>query len=163
VRPAVFDRGRLAQPKTYLLQTGAAIIIGVVAAFVFSALAGFLCFVSAWFAIGLTVGFGQTLTTDSRAKVNGPYEILRHEHRISDASALAVFPVLALGFTHTFGIKLGLILAAVYCLIVGETVASALWRRYLAMILPRPIWLPPFPRVFFTFARKAGRLPGRLA
>jgi hypothetical protein len=60
-------------------------------------------------------------------------------------SAAVVFPVLAWGFSLTWGVRLGIGLALVYCLVVGETVACALWRRYLAMIVASAFRLPPAP------------------
>jgi NACHT domain len=145
VRPATPNWTRLADPKFFLRQLGAAILIGVASWLIVSPIAAAICFVTAWLAIGLTVGFGQTLATDVQPKVVGPLGILRHERQVSRLSAAVAFPVLAAGFSITWGVELGVGAALIYCLVVGETVACALWRRYLAMIVASAFRLPPAP------------------
>lgn len=145
VRSASPNWGRLTNPKFFLPQLGAAILIGIAAWLIVSPVAAAVCFVTAWLGIGLTVGFGQTLATDTQPKVVGPRGVLRRERQVSRFSAAAVFPVLAAGFSATWGARLGVAAALAYCLVVGETVACALWRRYLAMIIASAFRLPPDP------------------
>jgi hypothetical protein len=145
VRAATPDWSRLSDPKFVLRQMGAALAIGAAAWAILGPWAALISFVTAWLAIGLTVGFGQTLATDTRPKVAGPLGILRRERQVSRLSAAVVFPALAWGFSLTWGPRLGIGLASVYCLVVGETVACALWRRYLAMIVASILRLPPAP------------------
>jgi NACHT domain-containing protein len=145
VRPAMPKWSRLNDPKFFLRQLGAAVLIGVAAWLIVGPIAATVCFVTAWLAIGLTVGFGQTLATDVQPKVVGPLGILRRERQVSRFSAAVVFPVLAAGFSSTWGVGFGIGAALVYCLVVGETVACALWRRYLAMIIASVFRLPPAP------------------
>jgi hypothetical protein len=145
VRAATPDWSRLTDPKFFLRQMGAALAIGAAAWTVLGPWAAFISFVSAWLAIGLTVGFGQTLATDTRPEAVGPVGILRRERTVSRLSAAVVFPALAWGFSQTWGPRLGIGLALVYCLVVGETVGCALWRRYLAMIVSSAPRLPPAP------------------
>lgn len=145
VRPAMPNWSRLTDPKFFLPQLGAAMVIGSAAWFIVNPISGAVCFISAWLAIGLTVGFGQTLATDAQPKVVGPLGILRRERQVSRFSAAVVFPVLAAGFSVTWGIRFGIWAALAYCLVVGETVACALWRRYLAMIISSLFRLPPDP------------------
>ncbi|WP_425562117.1 NACHT domain-containing protein [Microlunatus spumicola] len=145
VRPATPDWGRLAQPRVMLPQLGAALLIGIVATWVLSPPIGVSAFLTAWLAIGLTVGFGQTLTTDNQARVMGPEAVLQHEHTISRLSAIVVLPLLAAGFISTWGLRVGLVSALLYCLLVGELVASALWRRYVALIISSPLSVPLRP------------------
>lgn len=145
VRPAMPNWSRLNDPRFFLRQLGAAIVIGLAAWFIVSPVAAAICFVTAWLAIGLTVGFGQTLATDVQPKVVGPLGVLRRERQVSRFSAAVVFPVLAAGFSATWGVRFGIGAALVYCLVVGETVACALWRRYLAMIIASAFRLPPDP------------------
>jgi hypothetical protein len=137
--------GRLTNPKFFLRQLCAALVIGLAAWFIVSPVAAAVCFVSAWLGIGLTVGFGQTLATDRQPTIVGPLGVLRRERQVSRFSAAVVFPVLAAGFSATWGFRIGLAAAFVYCLVVGETVACALWRRYLAMIIASLLRLPPDP------------------
>jgi hypothetical protein len=155
VSPATPDWSRIRQPRFLLAQVGAATVLGVVAGFVFSPLIGVVTFITAWLAIGLTVGFGQTLTTDSQVHIMGPTTTLRHERTISRLSAWVVFPLLATGFGAAWGL-VGVPIAAAYCLIVGESVASALWRRYLAMIIARPARLPASPKDLFERSCRSG-------
>jgi NACHT domain len=145
VRPATPNWSRLSNPKFSLPQLAAAFLVGTALWFVVNPAVGAIAFVTAWLVIGLTVGFGQTLATDVQPKVIGPFGVLRHERQVSRFSAAAAFPLLALGFSATWGTRLGIVAALAYCLIVGETVACALWRRYLAMIIASALTLPPDP------------------
>jgi hypothetical protein len=149
---------RLNDPMFFLPQLGAAILIGVAAWLIVNPVIGAVCFLTAWLAIGLTVGFGQTLATDVQPKVVGPFGVLRHERQVSRFSAMAVFPVLAVGFTATWGARFGIVAAFAYCLVVGETVACALWRRYLAMIIASAFRLPPDPARFLKRMHTLGHL-----
>lgn len=145
VRPAKPEWSRLTNPKFFLRQLGAAVLIAGAAWLIVGPIAAAVCFVSSWLAIGLTVGFGQTLATDVQPKVVGPLGVLRRERQVSRFSAAVVFPVLAAGFSITWGARFGVGAALVYCLLVGETVACALWRRYLAMIIASAFRLPFAP------------------
>lgn len=145
VRSAVPNWVRLTDPIFFLRQLGAAILVGVVAWLVVGPVAATVCFVTAWLVIGLTVGFGQTLATDVHPKVVGPFGVLRRERQVSRFSAAAMFPILAAGFSVTWGAKVGIGSAFVYCVVVGETAACALWRRYLAMIIASAFRLPLAP------------------
>jgi len=145
VRAATPNWSRLNNPRFSLPQLSAAILIGTAAWLIVNPVIGAVCFVTAWLAIGLTVGFGQTLATDAQPKVVGPLGVLRHERQVSRFSAAAVFPVLAVGFSATWGARFGIAAAFAYCLVVGETVACALWRRYLAMIVASAFRFPPDP------------------
>lgn len=163
VRPATPNWTRLTDPKFFLRQLGAAILIGVTAWLVVGPMVAAVCFVTSWLAIGLTVGFGQTLATDLQAKVVGPLGVLRRERQVSRLSAAVVFPVLAVGFSTTWGVRFGVVAALVYCLVVGETAACALWRRYLAMIVASAFKLPPAPASFLERMHALGylRIAGR--
>lgn len=145
VRPATPNWSRLNNPKFFLPQLAAAFLVGIALWFVVNPAIGAVGFVSAWLAIGLTVGFGQTLATDVQPKLVGPLGVLRRERQVSRFSAATAFPLLALGFSATWGTRLGIVAALAYCLIVGETVACALWRRYLAMIIASAFTLAPDP------------------
>ena len=145
VRPAIPKWSRLTDPIFFVRQLGAAVLVGVAAWLIVGPVAASVCFVTAWLAIGLTVGFGQTLATDVQPKVVGPLGVLRRERQVSRFSAAVVFPVLAAGFSITWGVEFGIGAAFVYCLVVGETVACALWRRYLAMIIASAFRLPLAP------------------
>jgi hypothetical protein len=145
VRAATPDWSRLTDPKFFLRQMGAALVIGAAAWAVLGPWVALISFVTAWLAIGLTVGFGQTLAADTRPEVVGPLGILRRERTVSRLSAAVVFPALAWGFSQTWGPRVGIALALGYCILVGETVACALWRRYLAMIVGSALRLPPAP------------------
>lgn len=155
VRPAMVDWSRLRRPAHLLRQTLAALAVGAVAAVIVDPFVGAICFVTSWLAIGLSVGFGQTLTTDEQAHVVGPYGVLRREHFVSRLSAWVVFPAIAAGFGASWGIA-GFAAAILYCLVVGETVGSALWRRYLAMYLSAPMSLPPAPNRLLSSMAKLG-------
>lgn len=158
VRSATPKWSRLTDPKFFLRQLGAAVLIGVAAWQIVGPIAGSVCFVSAWLAIGLTVGFGQTLATDVEPKVVGPLGVLRRERQVSRFSAAVVFPILAAGFSITWGVGFGVAAALVYCLVVGETVACALWRRYLAMIIASAFRLPLTPAQYFKRMHDLGYL-----
>lgn len=158
VRPASPDWGRLTNPRFFLRQLGAAILIGVAAGLILNPVAGAVCFASAWLVIGLTVGFGQTIASDTQPTIVGPRGVLRRERHVSLYSAAAVFPLLAAGFTSTWGFKIGVLAALVYCVVVGGTVACALWRRYLAMIISSLFMLPPDPARFLERMHKLGHL-----
>lgn len=145
VRAATPNWGRLNDPRFFLPQFGAAVLIGAASWLIVNPVIGAVCFATAWLAIGLTVGFGQTLATDVQPKVVGPLGVLRHERQVSRFSAMAVLPMLAAGFSATWGVRFGIVAAFAYCLVVGETVACALWRRYLAMIIASAFRLPPDP------------------
>ena len=145
VRAATPDWSRLTDPTFFLRQMTAALAVGTVAWLILGPWVALISFVTAWLAIGLTVGFGQTLATDTRPEVVGPEGILRRERAVSRLSAAVVFPALAWGFSQSWGTWPGIGLAFAYCLVVGETVACALWRRYLAMIIASTARLPPAP------------------
>jgi hypothetical protein len=143
--PSTQDFSRLAQPRFVLRQTGFAATVAFVAGTVFGPLIALLVFLTAWFAIGLTVGFGQTLATDSEAHVVGPLGVLRRERRVSRSAAWTLAPLLSVAFAQSWGWRTGTVLAVVYCTAVGETVGCALWRRYLAMIIASRLRLTPTP------------------
>ncbi len=129
----------MADSRFVLRQLVVAIVIGVAAGLIVNPVAGGVCFASAWLGIGLTVGFGQTIASDMLPTIVGPRGVLWRELQVSIYSAAAVFPVLAAGFTATWGYQRGIPAAFVYCLVVGGTVACALWRRYVAMIISLPL------------------------
>lgn len=156
VQPAVLNPGQRPTMKQGVLQTATALILGSLGIILFSPLVGALCFACSWFAIGWSVGFGQTLVSDDKVVTSRPCSILQDERSISRRSAWILFPVLVFAFSYSFGPASGVLFAALYCLVVGETVASALWRRYLAMILCRPLSLPLQPRAFFESCKSAG-------
>jgi NACHT domain len=158
VRPARPNWGKLSEPKFFVRQFAAAVLIAAVAEWIIGPLAALVCFVTAWLCIGLTVGFGQTLVTNSEPRVIGPFGVLQRERQVSRFSALAAFPVLAAGFSVTWGDRTGVTAALIYCLVVGETVACALWRRYLAMIVASRLRLPPAPGRCFERMHSLGHL-----
>lgn len=141
VATAAPDFSRLLRPAFVLRQAGVSGVIGLLAGLVAGTAVGVLALVVAWIAVGLTVGFGQTLTTDAQVTVVGTRGVLQREHMISRLAAAAVCPALILAFTSTWGVGRGLAAAIGYCLIVGETVASAVWRRYVALCLSSPLRL----------------------
>lgn len=94
----------------------------------------------------LFTGFGRVVLTGHR------------ERQVSRFSAAAAFPLLALGFKATWGTQLGIMTTLAYCLIVAETVACALWRRYLAMIIASAFTLPPDPAHFLKRMHALGHL-----
>jgi NACHT domain len=163
VRSATPNWSRLTDPKFFLRQLGAAVVIGGAAWLTVGPVVAAVCFVTAWLVIGLTVGFGQTLATDVQPRVVGPLGVLRRERQVSRFSAAAVFPILAAGFSSTWGAGPGIAAAFGYCLIVGETVACALWRRYLAMIIASAFKLPLAPAHCLERMRVVGhmRIAGR--
>ena len=144
VRSAVPNWSRLTDPTFFLRQLGAAVLIGVAAWLIIGPIAATVCFVTAWLVIRLTVGFGQTLAADVQPKVVGPLGVLRRERQVSRFSAAVMFPVLAAGFSVTWGLDLVLEPHS-SSLVVGETAGSALWRRYLAMKIPSKFRLPLAP------------------
>jgi hypothetical protein len=155
VAPATANFYKLARLRYLIPQLFAASLIGATAWVAFNPLTGLLCFLCSWFAIGLTVGFGQTLAVDTLPKAVGPFGALKRDHIVSLLSALAAVPVLALGFYQSWGWT-GVVLAVLYGALVGQTVASALWRRYLAMIIASAARLPAFPGRFLKRMRREG-------
>lgn len=145
VRAATPDWSRLTDPKFAVRQTGTALVAGAVVWVVAEPVIALIAFATAWLGVGLTVGFGQTLAADTRPELVGPYGVLRRERLVSRLSAAVAFPMLAWGFTQTWGFPVATVAAGIYCVIVGETVACALWRRYLAMIVASAFRLPPAP------------------
>jgi hypothetical protein len=141
VPTAAPDFSRLLRPAFVLRQAGVSGLIGALAGLLAGPVVGLVALIVAWVAIGLTVGFGQTLTTDAQVTVVGARGVLRREHMVSRLAAWAVFPALTLGFTSTWGVGRGVAASFAYCLVVGETAASAVWRRYLALCLSSPIRL----------------------
>jgi hypothetical protein len=139
VRAAVPDWSRLRRPTFVVRQTAAALAVGGATLIFGPSWLAPITFLIAWLLIGLTVGFGQTLTTDTQVRVVGPTGVLDREHFISRAAAVVAFPAVTVAFVSSFGWGRGLLLTTVYCLVVGESVASALWRRYLALCLSRPL------------------------
>ncbi|MEU1241097.1 hypothetical protein ABZ388_12145 [Micromonospora parva] len=156
------DWSRLTDLRFSLRQTATALVIAVAAWLVLGPWIALISFVTAWLAIGLTVGFGQTLATDTRPEIVGPLGVLRRERTVSRLSAAVMFPILAWGFSLQWGVLLGVPLALLYCAVVGETVACALWRRYVAMIVAAAFRLPLAPARFLQrmcglgFVRVAG-------
>ncbi|MCX5117885.1 NACHT domain-containing protein [Micromonospora sp. NBC_00362] len=162
VPAATPDWSRLGNPRFFLPQAATALLIGAAAWVLVDPLVGLIGFATSWLAIGLTVGFGQTLATDARPEIVGPLGVLRHERTVSRLSAAVVCPAVVWGFSYTWGLWPGAVLGIGYCVIVGETVACALWRRYLAMIVASAFRMPPAPArclqrmCAFGFLRPAG-------
>ncbi|MDR7275147.1 hypothetical protein [Catenuloplanes atrovinosus] len=91
VAAATPDWTRLSDPRFFLRQNGAALAIGAAAWLVLGAWAAALvAFATAWLAIGLSVGFGQTLAASTRPEVVGPLGVLRRERQVARLSAAAV-------------------------------------------------------------------------
>ena len=137
VRPASPDLSRLKDPRFLLPQTAAALALAGLSSFFAPVWLAFAVFAVTWLAIGLTVGFGQTLATDSQLRIIGPEGVLRRERQVSRHATLVTFPLVAVAFGFTFHPIRGVVLAAIYSWLVAETVACALWRRYLALCLTR--------------------------
>jgi hypothetical protein len=162
VPAATQDFSRLRQPRFVARQTVLSGFLGAASLPAFGPAVAALVFVTAWVAIGLTVGFGQSLATDGEVRVVGPEGILMRERRISRSAAWSLAPLLTLAFEQTWGLGWGAGIALVYCAVVGETVACALWRRYLAMAIASGLRLSPTPRATlrrmhqYGFVRVAG-------
>lgn len=147
VAAATQDLSRLREGRFVARQTVLSALLAAATLPAFGLGVAAVVFTTAWVAVGLTVGFGQSLATDGEVRVMGPEGILRRERRISRSAAWTLLPLLALAFTQTWGLWWGCGLAVAYCAIVGETVACALWRRYLAMVLASCLRLSPTPRL----------------
>lgn len=156
------DFSRLRQPRFVARQTLLSALLGAASWLTFGPLVAAVAFVTAWVAIGLTVGFGQSLTTDGEVRVVGPEGVLARERRISRSAAWSLAPLLSLAFAQTWGLLWGPSFALLYCAVVGETVGCALWRRYLAMAITSGTRLSPTPRATlrqmhdYGFVRVAG-------
>ena len=137
VRPASPDFSRLKDPQFLLPQTTAAAVMAGLASLFAPLWFAIALFAVSWLAIGLTVGFGQTLATDNQLRIIGPEGVLRRERQVSRHATLVTFPMVAVAFGSTLQPTTGVILAAIYSWVVAETVACALWRRYLALCLTR--------------------------
>lgn len=123
--------------KKFWLQTTAGLIGGIFCTVYFnSVFVAVACGLATWLAIGLTVGFGQTLSLPLNLARVSPDLPLRLERDISlgaaGAAALVVVPGFALiPFWNPLE---GGVAGIAYVTLVGFTVASAPYRRYLALI-----------------------------
>ena len=116
-------------------QFGLAALGGIVATRIFDGVVGVVVAVSVWIMSGLSIGISQTLVMPPR-RSSGPDAPLLGERSISFVAAAAGAPALGLIAWRTSG-QVGLVLALIYALLVGLTVASAPWRRYVSFLLCR--------------------------
>lgn len=124
--------------RKFALQSAAALLVGLFCWVYFnSVLVVGAAMSSTWIAIGLTVGFGQTLAPPVNLARVSPDLPLRLERDISVRAAAAAALVIVPGFASVplWGPVLGGGLGIAYVLVVAFTVASAPYRRYVALIL----------------------------
>ncbi len=121
--------------RSAVAQFGLAALGGVVATRIFDGVVGVVVAVSVWIMSGLSIGISQTLVMPPR-RSSGPDAPLLGERSISFVAAAAGAPALGLIAWRTSG-QVGLVLALIYALLVGLTVASAPWRRYVSFLLCR--------------------------
>ncbi|MBB6406188.1 hypothetical protein [Arthrobacter sp. AZCC_0090] len=161
VRTASLNVSAMLQPRPLARQTLVALIAGVACWTFFEPLLGLITFVSVWIVVGLTVGFGQTLANGSPIRAIGPETVLRRDHQISVVSGLAAWVLLAFLWSFKLGLPVAALVALLYCLAVGQVVASALWRRYLATILVAGFRICPSPRWLLRVALRRGLVRSR--
>lgn len=121
-----------------VFQIIAALASAVVTLIVFGWLAAAIMLPTAFVVVGLTVGFGQTLSGAQDVAVASPQTPLRREFVISIAAAAAVIPLLSLGFAQLPWLSncvAAVSAATIYSAIAGMTVASAPLRRYIAYVI----------------------------
>jgi hypothetical protein len=107
---------------------------GAIVALVFSPAVGAVVGFGAWVAGGLSISPVQGLVTRV-LPVTSPSTLLRGDLRLSLISAMSVAPSCGLAFSLYLGPWVGWPCGVCYAVIVGLTVASAPWRRYIALLL----------------------------
>jgi hypothetical protein len=127
--------GRSAVAQAILSTIGA-----VIALRIFDWTVAIVAAASIWVMSGLSIGISQTLVTPPR-RTAGPDAPLLGERTISLVSGLAGGPALALVAWRT-SCLIGLVLAIGYAGLVGLTVASAPWRRYVSFVACKGKVLP---------------------
>lgn len=145
--------------KKFLLQTGAGIVVALFCWLYFANVAvtaaGAL---ATWIAIGLTVGFGQTLAPPVSLETVSPELPLRLERDISVRAAAAAALVVVPGFALVplWNAAVGGAIGILYVVVVGFTVASAPYRRYVALVICRARGLGLRPARLLRRAHTAG-------
>lgn len=156
IAPKPFDYRQLLTWRG-LAQLAVACGIGIITAFVSTPWIGAAVGFGAWVAGGVSITPMQGLVT-TVIPVSSPRNPLRHDLRLSLVSALSAVPALGLAFTEYLGAAVGLASGIVYAVLVGLTVASAPWRRYLALLLCTRGRLPWRLGWFLDWACEAGLL-----
>jgi hypothetical protein len=108
--------------------------VGAIAALVFTPLAGAAVGVGVWIGGGISITPTQGLVTRV-LPASSPRNPLRNDMRLSVTSGLSGTFALGLAFSHYLGPTAGWPLAISYAALVGLTVASAPWRRYLSLLI----------------------------
>lgn len=161
VRVVSFNWSSKMELQPLLIQTVLATIGGVVTWYIFGPMQGILTFISAWLVVGFTVGMGQTLATGAPIRTIGPETILKRDLLVSRLSGISAVPL----FWGLCIVKLdpltSIVFAAVYGVVTGNTVASALWRRYISTILVAGHRIGVSPRLVLRRALKNGLMRSR--
>jgi hypothetical protein len=140
-----------------LAQLAIAAGVGIIAAFLFTPWAGAAVGFGAWVAGGISITPMQGLVT-TVIRVTTPRDPLRRDLGLSLASGMSAAPALGLAFSQYLGVVAGWTCGVGYACLVGLTVASAPWRRYLAMLLSTRGRLPWRLGWFLDWACEAGLL-----
>lgn len=107
---------------------------GTIAALIFTPLAGAAMGIGVWIGGGISITPTQGLVTRV-LPISSPRNPLRTDMRLSIASGLSGTFALGLAFSQYLGPAAGWPCAVVYAALVGLTVASAPWRRYLSLLI----------------------------
>lgn len=148
---------RLVSPAGFLQTLPPTLVLGVGGVLDYWTIGAAAAF-ALWIALGLTLGVSQALVQQAEVNPVEPDRLLGDELVISLVCAAAVLPLAMLYLADKYGPALGCPLAFAYCLLVGLTVASAPWRRYIALLLASRRRLPWRLRRFLFEAHKVGLL-----
>lgn len=155
--PVRFNRKALLTRKSPLHHQ-AALLVLIIGVTVDQPGAALAAAVAVWAAVGLAIGGrGQALITSVEG-VRPPGAALSDELTVSLLGAAAFFPICALGLGQWLPWWASAAVSAVYCGLVGLTVASAVWRRYVALLLCTRGTLPLRLRHFLRQAYAVGLL-----
>lgn len=128
---------------------------GAITALLFSPAVGAVAGFGAWVAGGISISPLQGLVT-TVIPVTSPSAPLRRDLRLSLISALSVAPSCGLAFTLYLGPWAGWLCGVGYAVLVGFTVATAPWRRYIVLLLCTRSRLPWRLSRFLDWACDAG-------
>jgi hypothetical protein len=151
IKPTHFDFRQLLTLRS-LPQTLFALIVATVLALGFNPVVGVAGGAVAWLVSGLSIGIMQGLVRPPE-KALDPRDPLRRDRRVSLLAGLTVAPLTALAFGQFGGLP-GLIAGALYALVVGLTVASAPWRRYVVFVALAPRGVPWRPSAFLAWVHR---------
>lgn len=133
--PRRLELRRLLRPAPLFVQSVTAMLFALAFTVTVDGAVGAAAGVLAWAALGLNVGSSPTVLSSADFDDRTPDRPVRDDHLLGMMAGVAGIPLGAVALAQKLPWPVAVALSTTYGLMVGWTVGSGVWRRYLALLL----------------------------